>query len=214
VKRVVDRFFGPTADAEISGWLVEMARTCERAAQALKETRCSDVAAIVACEDEGDVLELRIHALLIKTFQLRYFDKRDVEHLAKALDDILDGMRRTVKLVDLYSEYFVGKAYPSEADELLVIIVDMTQKLVKLTTMIQTRNVNIGEMDRLVDHLDSSESRADALRYEAEKYLLETFRPQGPTFEYLAWRELYLQLESITDNAAHCGSLISEIAKK
>src|SRR5258708_113788 len=99
-----------------------MAKTAERAAQALKSSQCKDMRVIVDYEHECDALERRIHELLDATFQLRYFDKRDVEHLASTIDDILDGMRRTTKHVVVFKRFFTAARLPVEDENLLKIV--------------------------------------------------------------------------------------------
>ena len=213
MRSFTDRFFGPTPDTQIASLLVEMAKTGQRAADVLMRSNCKNVDAVIKYEHEGDALERRIHELLDSTFEIRG-DKRDVEHLSRELDDVLDGIRRTAKHVDIYKRYFIDPKLPKEAVEILATIVTMTELLVKLTTMLQTRHADLQQVNTLVDDLDKYETLVDGIRNYAQTALVEKHGPRQEMFEFTAWDKFYYELENITDSAARCGLRILSIARK
>lgn len=209
-----DKVFGPAPDTRIAACLESQAALAVEGAQVFADSKCRDVDNIVRLERQGDKIELEVHRLIDEAFQLRFFDKRDVEHLTRELDNVLDGIKDVAKHVAVNSRFFKNNGLPDEARRLLEIIKEMVARVETLTKKLESRHMPLNEVNPLVDELDGLESAADAILFTMKSVLLERYYPDGDKFEYDAWQDFYRLLETVTDNANRCGSLILSIARK
>ncbi len=214
VNDFVDRFLGPAVDVKIARCLVQMAEIGRDAAQVLKESKCKNIRVIERYESASDAVENEIHVHLDSAFQLRYFDDRDVEHVSSELDNTIDRMQSVAKHVSDFHTLFEPVEFPREAEQMLDIIVEMTEIVHKLMIRIENRHLPIDEISKMVDALDQDESEADRLYRTARAMLITKYLPNGNAMEFFAWDAFYKIMEQVTDNSLRVGRIVLSIARK
>jgi predicted phosphate transport protein (TIGR00153 family) len=210
---LVDKIWGPSPDMTIVGYLMEMAAVAHRASNALSQSKGTDLAGVQALESEGDVLEAKILVILAEAFQLRYFVKRDMEHLARELDSVIDGVQSVAKDIKVCGPLFKD-GLPTECMQIVDIVCGMTKTITQLTAMIQTRHIEIAAVMDLVRSLDRAETAADIIRLAFREKIFAEYYPGGNAIAYQEITRLIAHLEEITDRANRVGTMIESIARK
>jgi uncharacterized protein Yka (UPF0111/DUF47 family) len=211
--RPVKRIFGDGPDEKIVAYLVEMASVSHQAAITLSESKGKNLSHVSTLESTSDGLEHGIHVVLAEAFTLRFFEKRDVEHLARELDSVIDGMQSVAKDVTVCGPLFKD-GLPSEGVQILDIVCGMTKTLSDLTVMMQTRHMEIAKVMDLAHTLDRAESVADRIRLEFREKVFAEYYPNGNAIAYQEITRLIAHLEEITDRANRTGEMIVSIARK
>lgn len=210
---LVDKIWGPAPDTTIVEHLVEMASVAHKASNALSSSKGTDLSGVSALESEGDELETKIHVILAEAFQLRFFEKRDVEHLARELDSVIDGMQSVAKDVKVCGALF-RDGLPTECVRILDIVCSMTKTLSQLTAMMETRHMDVAKVMEFSHGLDRAESAADRIRLEFREKVFAEYYPNGNAIAYQEITRLIAHLEEITDRANRTGEMILAIARK
>jgi uncharacterized protein Yka (UPF0111/DUF47 family) len=167
---------------------------------------------IIKLEHTADEVVGQVNRLVDETF-IPPYDKRDIVHLAHELDDVVDGLRTAVRQIVSYHALNV-------------------QDGLALTTLAKAFNDLIRraviELKRVVDgmpKLDHDDVRKAArtlavLETEGDELFARAIQelfpdPNQPlTAAMLAWRDIFRQLERITDGCEHAMNVIVSIARQ
>ncbi len=91
----------------------------------------------------------------------------------------------------------------------------MIGRLRDLVAMLGEPRLKLARVRDAVTEIDDLESDADRITALAERRLVAEYSPPGANrLEFLAWKELYQQLEEATDHANHCAKLVLSLARK
>jgi uncharacterized protein Yka (UPF0111/DUF47 family) len=170
------------------------------------------LARIIQIEHTADEVVGQVDRLVDETF-IPPYDKRDIVHLAHELDNIVDGLRTAVRQIVSYRALNVQDGHS------LTVIARSFNELIRRSTI---------ELKRVVDgmpHLDHDGIRTAAktiAAYETEgdelfaRAIQDLFPdPNQPlTAAMLAWRDIFRQLERITDGCEHAMNVIVSIARQ
>lgn len=167
---------------------------------------------IIELEHTADEVVGQVNRLVDQTF-IPPYDKRDIVHLLQELDDVVDGLRTAIRQIVSYRALNVhdGKA--------LTVLAKGFNDLIRRAA---------GELKRVVDGmptLDHDQVREAArtitgIEAEGDELFaraIQTLFPdpnQPLTAAMLAWRDIFRQLERITDTCEHAVKVILSIARQ
>jgi len=127
------------------------------------------------------------------------------EQLVKRLDDIVDGMNDTARLIDICHPRQIENA----AHEILSTLVSMTEKL--QAEIAQYPDIEPASIRACCKALKSSEENADLIYHEWRKKQRRVLVLS--LIEENNWTEILGVLEQTTDAAYHAGLLLERIAR-
>lgn len=154
-------------------------------------------------EHIGDLQTHEIIKKLNKSF-ITPFDREDIYALAAALDDIMDVIDASAMHL---ITYHIDKITP-EAKELGFIILKACQTIEKAVAMLDNKTQYIHEY---CIEINSLENEADRVRTEAISRLFE--EEKDPIF-LIKWKELYENLEFITDKCEDAANILESVVVK
>lgn len=208
----VGRFFGPSHNDRYAELLRRLCDIAVETAAHFTHTSGRDLDGIVALERRADRVVEEIHELLDNSFILR-FDMQDAMELADEVDNMIDGMRKVATHLDIYKTQ-LGELRP-DVHELIAIGERMVGLVRDLVSMLSEPRLNLGRVRDLSNRISDAEGAADKLVTQAERRLvLEYGAPSANRLEFIAWTKLYELLETVTDDAKHCGKLVLSLARK
>lgn len=160
---------------------------------------------IVRLENEADEITRQVMLAVRRSF-ITPFDRSDITSLASSMDDAIDMMRGTVKLVTLFE---VAEFDPKmqAIGEVVVEAARLTAEVVPLLQNVGTHAARIG---LLTEEMIRIEGRADDLHEEGLKDIFKRFGKSDP-MAYLIGSEIYGQLEKVVDRFEDVANEISAI---
>jgi len=154
-------------------------------------------------EEKGDELTAEAYC------SLELLDYSDfiyiVEQLVKRLDDIVDGINNTARLIDICHPRQIENA----AHDILAILLSMTEKLQK--EIVQYPNIELAGMRACCKTLKEGEQSADLIYHEWRKKQRRVLVLS--LIEENNWTEILGVLEQTTDAAYHAGLLLERISR-
>lgn len=170
------------------------------------------LAGIEDIEHRADDVVRQVHKLVDQTF-IPPYDKRDIVHLIQGLDDIVDGMRTVVRQVVSY------RAYESPQCAALCSLALAFRDLIlraasELKLVVDAMPAFEHDKVRAIARkITAIEDEGDDLFARAIQMLMPD--PNQPlTAAMLAWRDIFRQLERITDGCEHAMNVIVSIARQ
>ena len=148
---------------------------------------------IVALEDEADHITAEVLLAVRRSF-ITPFDRGDIKDLIQSMDDAIDQMQKTVKLIDLY-EVRDFEPMMREMGETVVEAARLTAEAVPLLNAIGTHAQRLGVLTEAVTRV---EGRSDDLHDQGVKALFQAHGRTDP-MRYMIGREIYSSLESVVD---------------
>ncbi len=183
----------------------ESAENAVEISQKLKDLICmwdnieDRVAGITDLEHKGDNITHEIITEARRTF-LMVFDREDTKQLAHALDDVTDFIHSAADFMLIYKV-----EQPTErAKELVNIIVDITQETQKAIDLL-TNNINQPQLLKHCIEIHRMENEADRV-YRAA--LVELFANTKDELLLIKWREIYENLETVTDKCEDVANVL------
>ena len=169
---------------------------------ALREKYAAEVD---AAERNADKVTAEVSRLLHKTF-ITPIDREQIHSLINAMDDILDLLQDSSETMSLYGV----KAMTEEVirlAELSVKCCERVQSAVALLPRLSESSVAEAAI-KTCEEIDRLESDADRVMRSAMSKL---FREQPDVVELIKLKEVYEQLESITDRCEDVANLIEGV---
>ncbi|MBI3014518.1 MAG: DUF47 family protein [Candidatus Tectomicrobia bacterium] len=162
------------------------------------------IQSIIEREHKGDDLTRQAHQLLDRTF-ITKIDKDDIVALINELDHVIDFMRAVAIRVQIYHI----TAARSEAASFTNIITQMTKNL--QTLMPEILNPKLETVQKQVVQIKELEEEADLLLYRGLEHLFQG-EPDAKTV--IQWKDIFENLEIITDHCENVADAISSISRK
>lgn len=148
------------------------------------------VARITEQEHHGDFIVHEIYDMLHKTF-IPPLDRETIQHLAAAVDDVVDNLEAAADLMLLYK---VEKPTP-QAARLGEIILDCAKQIDVAMPLLRDKKT-ITEVRRHTIEINRLENDADQVTRSGIAELLEH---PDQLFNLIRWKEIYAALEDATD---------------
>jgi predicted phosphate transport protein (TIGR00153 family) len=152
-------------------------------------------AQIVSLENQADEVTRQVLIAVRRTF-ITPFDRGDIQDLIGSLDDAIDQMNKTAKVITLFEVRSFEPQMQQMGEDAL-----QASKLVQ-DAMPLLRNIgkNAGRLNTLTEQIVRVEERADELHDEGRKALFLSNRQNGGSaMKFTICTEIYDHLEKVVD---------------
>lgn len=122
------------------------------------------------------------------------FDRSDIRGLTNSLDDTIDQMQKTAKVITLYEI----REFAPKMRELADIAVRCGALTVETVSLLPAMRKNHDRLNALTEQIAHLESESDALYDEGMKALYEAHRG-GDALNFIIGAEIYDHLEKVVD---------------
>ena len=156
-------------------------------------------------EHRGDEIGHRIYEQLNQTF-VTPLDREDISRLYSAIDDVTDFVHSAA---DMMAVYKVESVTPT-AQQLADCIVGCAEEVAKAVPHLRKRN-ELRLIDSSVIQINSLENRADEL---LRAGLVELFSNPQDVVNIIKWRDIYEEMEQVTDRAEDIADVLRGLAIK
>ncbi|MET4683030.1 DUF47 domain-containing protein [Brevundimonas faecalis] len=152
---------------------------------------------VVDHEHEADAVAREVLFAVRRSF-ITPFDRSDIRGLTNSLDDTIDQMQKTAKVVDLYEV----REFAPKMQELGDIAVQCGALTAEAVSLLPAMRKNHERLNALTEQIALLESKSDALYDEGMKALYELHRHDmtgGNTLGFIIGGEIYDHLEKVVD---------------
>ncbi len=157
---------------------------------------------IKECEQHGDKIERKVLEDLNSTF-ITPFDRYDIHKLASNIDQGIDQIYAVAHKIDIYSM----KSVPANVKTFAQIILDMAMEMQKCVSEFKTTK----KIDDHVKNVHKLENNGDFL---FSMSIAELFRNEKDAVEVVKLKDIYTDLENITDQIDYIGKLLRRVVIK
>lgn len=199
-----DKKFFPLFDQAAVN-LVETAKTFETALKGDSVQRMQLLDKIDHLEKVGDEITHAITNEAASTFIVP-FDREDIQQLAIALDDVVDFIYGTAKIIDLYKIHVITP----DMIRLSEIIVESSLELQEVITELRSLR-NIGKVKAHIEKIGLLENEADQILNDSTVRL---FEEEKDAMTLLKKKEVISFLESATDKCKEATHVIESVVIK
>jgi len=150
---------------------------------------------ILSLENQADEITRQVLVAVRRTF-ITPFDRSDIQDLISSLDDAIDQMNKTAKIITLFEVRSFEREMQQMGEDALA-----GAKLVQ-RAMPLLRNIgkNAGELNLITEQIVRVEERADELHDEGRKALFLANRDNsGSAMSFTIGTEIYDHLEKVVD---------------
>jgi predicted phosphate transport protein (TIGR00153 family) len=151
----------------------------------------------IVSERENDADEVTREALVAvrRTF-ITPFDRTDIQDLISSLDDSIDQMNKTAKMILLYGV----RTFDPQMQQMGQIILEASKLIQEAMQLLASIPKNAGRLAAITEEVVRLEEQADQLHDEGRKTLfLASKQAQGNVMDYIVGTDLYDHLESVMD---------------
>ena len=151
---------------------------------------------IVARENEADEITRQVLVAVRRTF-ITPFDRTDIQDLINSLDDAIDQMNKTAKIITL----FEVRSFTSQMMQMGEIGLQVATLVLEAMPLLSSIGKNAGRLNTLTEQIIRLEERADQLHDEGRKALFLANREAnaGNTMNFTIGTEIYDHLEKVVD---------------
>jgi predicted phosphate transport protein (TIGR00153 family) len=160
---------------------------------------------IVEREAEADEITREVMLAVRRSF-ITPFDRSDIQGLASAMDDAIDQMHQTAKVITLF-EVATFEPAMREMGDIIFEAAVMTREAVPL---LRTIGKNVARINAYTEEITRIEERADTLHDRGRKELFVALRHTDP-MGYIVGTEIYEHLEKVVDRFEDVANDISAI---
>jgi predicted phosphate transport protein (TIGR00153 family) len=160
---------------------------------------------IVDRENEADDITREVLKAVRRTF-ITPFDRGDIQELISRMDDAIDQMNKTAKVITL----FEVREFDPSMQEMGDIIVDAAKLIVDAVPRLRTMGREAGRLNEITEQIIRLEGRADDLHDQGRKELFRQHRAGDP-MSFLVKDEIYGHLEKVVDRFEDVANEISSI---
>lgn len=148
---------------------------------------------IVDHEHEADEVAREVLFAVRRSF-ITPFDRSDIRGLTNSLDDSIDQMQKTAKVISLYEL----REFTPHMRQLGDIAVESAILTVEAVSLLPAMRRNHGRLNELTEKIARLESDSDALYDAGMKALFESHR-HGDAMGFISGSEIYDHLEKVID---------------
>jgi predicted phosphate transport protein (TIGR00153 family) len=150
-------------------------------------------AEILARENEADEVARQVLIAVRRTF-ITPFDRSDIQRLIGSLDDAIDQMNKTAKIITL----FEVKSFEPAMQEIGELSLEGSKLVAQAMPLLRNIGKNAGELNTLTEKIIRVEERSDELHDEGRKALFLANR-DGNGMHFAIGTEIYDHLEKVVD---------------
>lgn len=162
-------------------------------------------ARVVAHEDAADHITREVLLNVRRTF-ITPFDRGDIKDLITSLDDAIDQMQKTAKVVTL----FELRDFEDPMREMADIIVEAALLTREAVGLMANMRQNVTRLNQLTEQITHIEDRSDAI-YDAGRKALFLAHRQNDPMAFVVGVDLYSHLEKVMDRFEDVANRISGI---
>ncbi|CAL8972626.1 DUF47 family protein [Rhodoplanes serenus] len=160
---------------------------------------------IVERETEADDITRGVLLAVRRSF-ITPFDRGDIQGLISSMDDAIDQMHQTAKVITLYE---VDRFEPAMV-EMGTIILQAAELTRRVVPLLRTIDKNVAAINTLTEEITRIEERADQLHDHGRKALFQAHRQSDP-MAFIVGIEVYSHLEKVVDRFEDVANKISDI---
>ena len=160
-------------------------------------------------EAEADEVTRQVLIAVRRTF-VTPFDRTDIQDLISSMDDAIDQMNKTAKVIVM----FEVKTFEPQMREMAEIIVEAAKLVLEAVPLLASIGNNAGRLNTLTARIIAIEEQADEVHDRGLKALfLANREPNGPgnALRFIVGSELYDHLEKVVDRFEDVSNEISSI---
>jgi len=148
-------------------------------------------------EADADDIARRVLVEVRRTF-ITPFDRTDIQDLISSMDDAIDQMNKTAKVITL----FEVRRFEPQMQQMGQIILQASQLMLEAMPLLSSVGKNAARLGALTEEIIRIEEHSDQLHDEGRRALFLSNRELGPggqTMDFIIGTELYDHLESVVD---------------
>ena len=152
---------------------------------------------IVERETEADEIVRQVLTAVRRTF-ITPFDRTDIKDLISSMDDAIDQMNKTAKVITL----FEVRSFDPQMQELGEIALQAANLVLEAMPLLSVIGKNSNRLNAITEKIIRIEEHADHLHDQGRKALFLANRQanaQGNTMGFIIGTELYDHLEKVVD---------------
>jgi predicted phosphate transport protein (TIGR00153 family) len=161
---------------------------------------------IVDHEHEADDVAREVLFAVRRSF-ITPFDRSDIRGLTNSLDDSIDQMQKTAKVITLYEM----RDFAPHMRQLGDIAVQAAALTVEAVGLLPDMRRSRGRLNELTEQIARLESDSDTLYDEGMKALYERHKGSGDAMAFMTGAEVYDHLEKVVDRFEDVANRISGI---
>ncbi len=148
-------------------------------------------------EAEADEITRQVLTAVRRTF-VTPFDRTDIQDLISSMDDSIDQMNKTAKIITL----FEVRSFEPQMQQMGGIIVQAAKLVLEAVPLLSSIGNNAGRLNTLTAQIIQIEEQADQVCDQGLKALFVANRqggPQGNAMNFIIGTEVYDHLEKVVD---------------
>jgi predicted phosphate transport protein (TIGR00153 family) len=148
-------------------------------------------------EAEADEITRQVLTAVRRTF-VTPFDRTDIQDLITSMDDAIDQMNKTAKIITL----FEVRSFEPQMQQMSEIIVQAANLVLEAMPLLSSIGTNAGRLNALTATIISIEEHADQIYNDGLKALFLASRQanaEGSAMTFIVGSELYDHLEKVVD---------------
>jgi len=191
------------------------ARTLTAGAEALRdmteggEAIAEASARVNQYEEEADEITRQVMVAVRRSF-ITPFDRSDIQSLTASLDDAIDQMRKTAKVVSL----FEVKSFEPQMREMARVIVEAAKLTEEAVALLPKMRFNAHKLSEIAVRITEIEEQSDQMYDLGRKDLFLAHRERGSSGDPMAFIvgiDIYSHLEKVMDRFEDVANRISGI---
>jgi uncharacterized protein len=156
-------------------------------------------------EAEADEVTRSVLLAVRRSF-ITPFDRGDIQGLISSMDDSIDQMHKTAKVITLFEVNSFEPAMGEMGDTIL----QSAEAVRKVIPLLRSIGKNVTQINTITEEITRIEERADNLHDRGRKELFLSHR-NGDAMEFIVRAEIYSHLEKVVDRFEDVANKISDI---
>ena len=156
-------------------------------------------------EAEADEITRQVLTAVRRTF-ITPFDRTDIQDLVTSMDDAIDQMNKTAKVITL----FEVRSFDPQMQQLGQIILQAANLVQEAVPLLSSIGKNAAHLNALTAKIISIEEHADQIHDQGRKALFLANR-QGNAISFIIGAELYDHLERVVDRFEDVSNKINSL---
>jgi predicted phosphate transport protein (TIGR00153 family) len=156
-------------------------------------------------EEEADEITRQVMQAVRRTF-ITPFDRSDIQDLTTSLDDAIDQMRKTAKVVSL----FEVRTFEPQMKAMAEIIVQAAELTLEAVNLLPKMALNAQKLSEIAVKITQIEEQSDVMYDEGRKALFLANRTGDP-MAFIVGVDIYSHLEKVMDRFEDVANRISGI---
>ena len=151
---------------------------------------------IFARESDADEITRQVLTAVRRTF-ITPFDRSDIQRLISSMDDSIDQMNKTAKVITL----FEVRSFDHQMQQMGEIILQSATLVLEAMPLLSSIGKNSGRLNKLTENIIRIEEQADQLYDQGRRTLFLANRQgnAGNAMNFIVGAELYDHLEKVVD---------------